>query len=76
MDDEAMRSDGVPPLTRGMPWPVWLLLAGAAVQLELSVWVFTTPNAAAALGMLAMIAGFGLGALAVHGGRAGGDPGA
>lgn len=39
-----------------------------------SVWVFTIPNAAAALGMLAMIGGFGLGALAVRRGRAPGSP--
>lgn len=39
-----------------------------------SVWVFTIPNAAAALGMLAMIGGFGLGALAVRPGRAPGSP--
>lgn len=41
-----------------------------------SVWVFTIPNAVATLGMLAMIAGFGLGAIATYGGRrrAAGDP--
>jgi hypothetical protein len=31
-----------------------------------SVWVFTIPNAAATLGMLAMIAGFGAAAIAVR----------
>lgn len=39
-----------------------------------SVWVFTIPNAAATLGMLAMIAGFGLGAIALRRARAAGDP--
>jgi hypothetical protein len=36
---------------------------------ESYVWVFTIPHAAATLGLLAMIAGFGLGALAVRRGR-------
>ena len=40
---------------------------------ELSVLVFTIPNAAAVLGLLAMIAGFGLGAIAVRGRAAAGD---
>lgn len=34
-----------------------------------AVWVYTIPNAAAALGTLAMIAGFGLGAMAGYRGR-------
>jgi len=36
----------------------------------------TIPNAVAALGMLAMVAGFGLSALAMLRGRAAGDPAA
>lgn len=37
MDEGGTRNGAVPPMTRATPWPVWLLLAGAAVHLAVQV---------------------------------------